>query len=204
MRSEPSTPTPPSVPPEPNLAGLLARAAAGDAEALGAFYDATRRRTFGVLLRAVGDRGLAEEALVDVYEQVWRIASTYDPARGGAEAWLFRLARCRAIDLVRARLRLRRRTVAAEAAYLREDPRPDAPRAIESAEQTDRLAAVVNRLPEAQRRAIETAYFGGLSYAESAQALGVPLGTVKTRMRAALAALRAALPSDVPHRESAP
>jgi RNA polymerase sigma-70 factor, ECF subfamily len=180
-----------AAPKGPGLAELLSRAACGDSEALAAFYDTTHRRTFGLVLRIVGDRATAEEALLDVYEQVWRVAGSFDSGRGAADAWLFQLARTRALDLLRARGRRRRRQADLEttshAATTLRTPFEHAC----AAEQSARVKSAVDRLPPAQREAVETAYFGGLSYAEAARSLAVPVGTFKTRMRAALAALRA-------------
>ncbi len=184
------------------LEQLLSRAAGGDAEALGAFYDATSARTYGLALRILGDRSAAEDVLVEVYEQVWRIAGDFDPARGGPLTWLLRLARTRALDWLRAKNRRAKRSAPlAAAAHCAADG--GAPAAgLLVAEQSAILAAAVLTLPPAQREAVETAYFGSLSYAEAAAALTVPVGTFKTRMRAALAALKAALTPDGPTSET--
>ena len=183
---------PASAPTGADLRGLVGRVATGDAEALGALYDATRLRTFGFVLRIGGDRAGAEEALIDVYEQAWRIAHTFDASRGGVETWLFQLARTRALDYVRSRGRRARRFASLDTASAAACDRPAPPDRAADAEQSERLRGAVRRLPPAQRDAVETAYFGGLSYAEAAAALSVPVGTFKTRMRSALAALRAA------------
>jgi RNA polymerase sigma-70 factor (ECF subfamily) len=198
-----STPPPgPASGPAPDLAALLARAASGDAAALGSFYDATRRRAYGLVLRIVGDRAAADETLLDVYEQVWRIAGSFDPQRGGAESWLLRIARTRALDALRARDRRTRRAAPLDAAVEAASPGADPGAEAAQREQSKRLAEVVQTLPPAQREAVHTAYYGGMSYAEAAAALSIPVGTFKTRIRTALAALRAVLYADGPTPET--
>ena len=85
----------------PDFAALIGKVAEGDQEALAALYDGTSKLVFGLVLRILGDRSVAEEVLFDVYTQVWRQASRYDPARGGPLGWITTIARSRAIDRLR-------------------------------------------------------------------------------------------------------
>ena len=165
------------------LVGLVAR---GDEEALAALYDRFGRVTYGVALRIVRDSGLAQDAVQEAFLGAWRTAAAFDPARGTASTWLLTLVHRRAVDVVRREQR--RRT----------DPLDEAP--VAAAEATDEDAwlrerrrevqAALARLSPDQRQALELAYYGGLSQSELAERLGVPLGTVKSRMFAALARLR--------------
>jgi RNA polymerase sigma-70 factor (ECF subfamily) len=152
-----SPPPGPAAEPQADLAALLARAAGGDAEALGAFYDATRRRAYGLVLGILGDRASADEALLDVYEQVWRIAGAFDPNRGGPESWLLRLARTRALDARRARERRTRRAAPLDAASAPPSPIADPAREAVARERSEKMAELVQTLPPAQREAVHTA-----------------------------------------------
>ena len=176
---------------EEALVGLLLETAAGDEAAFARLYDATRGRVFGLTLRILREPKEAEEAALEAYWAVWQRAADYDPRRGAPMTWLLTLARSRAIDLLRARRRrgvkespgLEPARVLAEAA-----PSPEA--AAANAERCTQVKAALATLPPAQRQAIEAAYFAGLSYAEAALALREPVGTVKSRIRLGLAALR--------------
>lgn len=175
------------------LAGLVGLVASGDEEALGRLYDATRRKVYGLVLRIVREPEAAEEVVLEVYTQVWRRAATYDPDRGSVAGWLLTLARTRAIDALRARARQTDRSVSLRNAGEVPDPGPDPEEASVGAERAGRVRRAVCLLPREQRQAIEVAYFGGLSHTEVAETLGMPLGTVKTRIRTGLSALRRAL-----------
>jgi RNA polymerase sigma-70 factor (ECF subfamily) len=162
---------------------LLERLANGDKSALGALYDSHAGLVNGLALRILGDVAEAEDVVQEVFLQVWRQVERYEPGRGSPEAWLVTIARTRALD------RLRRRAVrreeaeqAAPAPSLR--PRPEEVLAVRKA-----LLA----LSADQRRAVELAYYGGLTQAEIAEALGEPLGTIKTRIRSAMIRLRETL-----------
>jgi len=177
------------------LESLLARAAAGDESALRALHDRTCRRVFGLALAVVRDRSLAEEVALEVFVQVWRQAGRFDPSQGSALAWLGTLARTRAIDAWRARQRQAARQAPLDLqtadGLVCEAPGPEQ-RGQES-ERAARLRLALAALPREQRRALDAAYFSGLTHTEIAAALGLPLGTVKTRIRAGLTALRVAL-----------
>ncbi len=177
---------------------LVRRCTAADERALGALYDRHGRLVYALAYAIVGEAADAEEVVADAFGQAWRTAGDYDPARGTVGAWLTTIARARALDLVRRRGR-RRRTL--ERAAQAGDQGLAVP--VASAEAPDRdlergearvlVRGALAALPEAQRRVIELAYFGGLSQSEIAAELRTPLGTVKTRMRAALDKLRATL-----------
>jgi RNA polymerase sigma-70 factor, ECF subfamily len=168
---------------EPPAIVLMKRLAAGDQSALGEFYDLLAGLVNALALRILRDAGEAEDVVQEVFVQVWRQAARYDRGRGSPEAWVCTMARTRAIDRLRARL-VRRRP-AAEAP----PPVTPAPNAADALAVRDALA----ELPPEQRRALELAYYEGLSQSEIAQRLNQPLGTVKTRMRTAMIRLREAL-----------
>jgi len=167
-------------------AGCLARMARHDAAALGDLYDAHNRLLFGVICRIVGDRAEAEEVLQEVFIQAWTHAASYNPTIGSPVGWLVGIARNRAIDRRRANA-VRTRTVEA----LDEPAPPHTPEgtAAESERQREVRGALA-QLPADQRALIEQAYFLGLTQSELAERHRLPLGTVKTRMRTGLQALR--------------
>ncbi len=172
---------------------LVERIAHGDSCALATLYDATSSLILGLALRILGDRSIAEEVTADVYAQVWRGARRYDAARGPVIAWLLVLTRSRAID--RRRALGSQHTVVApldEALDVPEVlPEPDV--AVAIARRRRRVQCALARLSAEQRTALELAYFHGLSHGEIATRLGVPLGTVKNRIRRGLDRLRDAL-----------
>lgn len=173
------------------LAGWIGRMATGDESALVALYDATASLVFGLVLRIVGDRLVAEEVAGDAYLQVWRQAARFDRARGTPLAWLLTVARSRAIDRVRS---TGRRAAAVPEAVEREDAPVDAPDVLlEAHDRRRRVRAALAQLRPEQRQAVELAYFGGLSHGQIAVRLSVPLGTVKTRLRLGMGHLRATL-----------
>jgi RNA polymerase sigma-70 factor, ECF subfamily len=175
--------------------GLLTRIVARDPEALAALYDRHRGVVMAFALRVLRDRAEAEEAVVDVFHQVWRQAETFDAARGTVAAWITTLCRSRAID--RLRRRQRRETVEAAddrlTAIPSAEPRPD--ERAENSLRRRRIVKALSGLSAGQREAIELAYYGGLSHSEIATRLGEPLGTVKTRIRQGMMALRESLGS---------
>jgi RNA polymerase sigma-70 factor (ECF subfamily) len=168
----------------PSLA-LLRRLAAGEQAALGEFYDRFAGLVNAVALRILRDVPEAEDVVQEVFVQVWRQASRYDPGRGSPEAWVSTLARTRSIDRLRARVARRRPSNGDGQAVAVTPP----------AHSADALAVrtALNELPADQRRVLELAYFEGLSQSEIAARLAQPLGTIKTRTRAAMMRLREAL-----------
>lgn len=182
-----------TTPAEDPLAPLVEGVAGGSEEALAGLYDEAGPRVFGLALRILRDRPAAEETTLDVFVQVWRQASRFDPARGSAGGWLLTLTRSRAIDRLRSLGRRPDTPEPLENAALVADPVPGPETASLDSERARRVRQAVASLPAEQRRAIEAVYFGGLSHGELAKASGQPLGTVKTRIRAGMAALRRTL-----------
>ena len=165
---------------------LLDRITAGDAAAIGELYDRHSRLLFGLILRILGDRDEAEEVLQDVFVQVWTRAQTFNVELGTPVAWIVRIARNRAID----RLRARAARTPPPAAPLppAANGNPEAHAAL--TEQQRAVARALDTLPADARQLLEHAYFLGLTQSELAERFELPLGTVKTRMRTALRALR--------------
>ena len=165
---------------------LIERIVSRDETAVAALYDRHCRLLFGLILRIIRDRSEAEEILQEVFVQVWTRAQTYNVTLGPPAAWLVRIARNRAIDRLRANaVRVR----AVEAA-----PVPDPVQSPESSasvsEQQRAVARALDTLPAEQRLLIEQAYFLGLTQSELAEKFALPLGTVKTRIRTGMLALR--------------
>jgi len=169
----------------------MARVEARDADALASLYDRHGGRLLGLAQRILGAGGEAEEVLQEVFLFAWRAAATFDPARGNVLTWLMIATRSRSID----RLRARRPASRPEIRSLEEvaDP-PAAPDDVEAASASRQwegiCRAAVSELPEDQRRALELAYFEGLTHQEIAERTKSPLGTVKTRVRLGLMKLR--------------
>lgn len=173
------------------LAGLVERIANADSDALADLYDRTCRLVFGVALRLLWQHEEAEEVALDVYTQVWKNAGAYAPSRGTVEAWLVTLARTRAIDRLRARS-VRPDCQAVPLATLTE-PAATAPGAddmLEAATLGARLRDALTHLSTTERTLVELAFFSGYTHTELSERLGLPLGTVKTRIRNALIKLK--------------
>jgi RNA polymerase sigma-70 factor (ECF subfamily) len=168
----------------------LARLARGEAEALGEIYDRHGRLVYSLAIRILRDQGEAEDIVQDVFAQAWRQASRYDPARATVLGWLLNLARSRSIDRLRAR-RARPEPTADDTA-LRDLPDSLVPadEQLAWAGQASQLRLAIDSLTVLQRTAIELAFYEGLTHAEVAERLELPLGTVKTRIRQGLLTLR--------------
>jgi RNA polymerase sigma-70 factor (ECF subfamily) len=165
---------------------LIARIVARDGTSVGELYDRHSRLLYGLLLKIIKDRSEAEELLQEVFVQVWTRADTYNVQLGTPIAWLVRIARNRAIDRLRANT-VRTRTV--EATPL--PPPVETPEARAAmTEQQRAVARALEALPPDQRQLIEHAYFSGLTQSELAERFGLPLGTVKTRVRSGMMTLR--------------
>lgn len=173
------------------LASALARVANGDRRALDALYRATSAKLLGVCLRILHDRSESEDVLQEVYLTVWRRASAFDPARGGATAWLCAVARNRAIDRLRARRPLEGATTA-ELLSLSDDA-PSALAAMEFSEEEAKLYGCLDALEGPARAAIRTAFLEGVTYEALAIRTNTPLGTVKSWVRRGLLRLRSCL-----------
>jgi RNA polymerase sigma-70 factor (ECF subfamily) len=176
--------------PERDLAAMLERVARGDQEALGALYNRTSASVYGLALHILRDRPAAEEITLDVYTYVYRQAEHYDPTRGAPWAWLLTLTRSRAIDRLRASARQRKREQPLESVRTLSDLTASPEEATAVTETNRAVRAALLALAPEQRRVMEIAYYAGLSHTEIAAMLGEPLGTIKTRIRAAMARLR--------------
>jgi RNA polymerase sigma-70 factor, ECF subfamily len=172
---------------------LVERAAGGDADALAQLYDGTVSLVYGLALRILRDAGGAEEITEDVYMQVWRQATRYDSARGSVVRWLLTLTRSRAIDRLRAGATQRERSAPLDEAADVLETMPGPEHAAAEGERRTLVRAALARLSAEQRQAVELAYFRGMSHSEIASHVGVPLGTVKTRIRLGMNRLRASL-----------
>jgi RNA polymerase sigma-70 factor, ECF subfamily len=176
-------------------AELMRAIAAGDREAFCAFYDRHAGRAYALLSRLLPQGSDAEDVLQETFTQVWDRAGQYDPARATPLVWLLLIARSRARDLLRRQGR--RPEVGGEAEpAVHADPAA----ALEQTDSRLRVCAALAQLPEEQLRALRLAFYGGLTHCEIADALALPLGTVKTRIRLGLARLRGLLqePAEVP------
>jgi RNA polymerase sigma-70 factor (ECF subfamily) len=176
--------------PESEWVELVQRIAGHDQSALRDLYERTRGIVFTVIVRILRDPQSAEEVALDVYHGIWKRAATYDPERGTVVAWIMNQAQSRSIDRVRRERRKKRVDPGnVDVGEMEQDSF-----ASPMDERRERLASALEALTLDERRAIETAYFEELTYAEVAQRLDVPLGTVKTRIRSGLAKLRTLLP----------
>jgi RNA polymerase sigma-70 factor, ECF subfamily len=173
-------------PGSPDMA-LVSAIRAGDQGAMAALYDRYSPVVYSVALRVLGDTGAAEDVQQDVFMQLWRNPGAFDSSRGNLGAWLAVITRNRAIDT----LRKRRPQDDIEDVVLSvvPDMAADADRSRIAAKVRDLLTA----MPAIQRAALEMAYYEGLTHTEIASKTGEPLGTIKTRIRAGLIALRKAL-----------
>ena len=171
---------------------ILARVAGGQLEALERLYDRYRSMAYAIALRITADPGTAEDVVQDAFLGVWRNAARYADARGSVRTWLLSIVHHRAIDSIRRRRptsELPEGEGATPAAMTLPDVWPEVAGNLDRAA----IAAALGVLPVPQREAIELAYFGGLTQQEIAARTGSPLGTVKSRVRLGLLALRAAL-----------
>jgi len=175
---------------------LIGRLARGDLDALEALYSRYSRPIYSLALRILGDEGEAEEVTQDVFERAWRHAPSFDRSRGRLATWLLSMTHHVAIDVVRKRQR-RPQVMAGEggalALKMAPDPQVDVAGTIYDSLMGVEIRSALHMLPEPQRRAIELAYFDGLSHLEIAAALGDPLGTVKARIRRGMERLRTVL-----------
>lgn len=179
---------------EPDDRTLVGRIASGDEAAFELVYDRHGGLLFGSLVRFLGDREAAAEVVQDAFMALWRRASGFDPDAGSLPGWLLAIARHRAID----RLRGEARRPQLAAVELIDDAR-DADPETDPAGFADRrwadsvVRTMVSELPEVERHVVALAYADGLSQSVIADRLGVPIGTVKSRTRRALARLRTRL-----------
>jgi len=166
---------------------LVALVARGREDALAELYDRLGGVAYGLAFRVLRDEALAEDAVQEAFLALWRTAGGFLPERARASTWLLTLVHRRAVDTVRREQRRRAEPLeAAPEPSTRETAADDAWLRLER----ERVQDAVRRLPDAQREAIELAYYGGFTQSELAERLGEPLGTIKSRMFSGLARLR--------------
>jgi RNA polymerase sigma-70 factor (ECF subfamily) len=174
---------------DPTIDDLLVAAGAGDRVAFGALYDRTSARVFGLVRRLVVDPAQAEEVTQDVYLEIWQTAPRFDRDRGSAISWMFTLAHRRAVDRVRSAQSAHDRDLRIGARDL-DVPVDTVAEAAEVRIEHERAHEALAGLSDLQRECVALAYYGGLTQSEIAERLGVPLGTVKTRLRDGMIRLR--------------
>ncbi|HEY3095503.1 MAG TPA: sigma-70 family RNA polymerase sigma factor [Acidimicrobiia bacterium] len=167
-----------------------ARLIAGEESALNEIYDQFASFVYGLALRVIGDARAAEDVAQDVFVSVWERPDAFDPDRGSLRTWLGTLAHRRAVDHVR-REEARRRRAVKEAS--RSQTAPDVEEMAMALVTAERVRAALATLPDDQRRAIQLAYFGGKTYRQVAEVLGIPEGTAKSRLRLGLRRIADAL-----------
>ena len=169
---------------------LVALVARGDEDALGELYDRVGRIAYGLAMRVLRDDRLAEDAVQEGFLAVWRSAAGFRAERAKASTWILTLVHRRAVDLVRREERRRVEPLTEEAAANEGAAAEATDEAAWLRFERERVQAALSQLPDVQREALELAYYGGYSQSELAERLGVPLGTIKSRMFAGLARLR--------------
>ncbi len=175
---------------------LVQAIARGDQLALHALYQRANRLVFTLTMRITNNQQAAEELTLDVFHDVWRNASKYEPAAGSVLGWLLNQARSRAIDRLRYEAR-QKRLQPPDEAWRQWSPPRDSEDALAHRRQAELLRRALTALTPQEQQAIECAYFSDLTYVEVAERLNEPLGTVKTRIRSGLAKLREALAREV-------
>jgi RNA polymerase sigma-70 factor (ECF subfamily) len=180
--------------PEQDWATLVQSIAAGDQLALHALYEMAHRVVFTLIMRITANRETAEEITIDVFHDIWRRASHYDAANGTVLGWIMNQARSRAID--RLRFESRKKRSPGDGMQPPAEVAADQHDVLELREQGESLRAALAVLTPDERQAIEMTFFAGLTYAEAADRLNHPLGTIKTRIRSGLHKLRRTLTAE--------
>ncbi|AKG20130.1 sigma-70 family RNA polymerase sigma factor [Calothrix sp. 336/3] len=182
---------------ETDQAALIARIAQQDESALSELYDRYGKILYAVAFKMLGTVEEAEETVLDVFHQVWRTAQRYDATKARVDTWLFMQLRSRAIDKLRIRERMTRTPIVSldaveqEARSLSVDPSEE----IIFSERRTLIQTAIRELPPEQQQVLELAYFQGWSHTEISTQTGIPLGTIKTRIRLGLTKLRGVLAS---------
>jgi RNA polymerase sigma-70 factor (ECF subfamily) len=167
-------------------ATLLSAVRSGDEHAMAQLYDRYCSIVYSVALRVLGDTGVAEDILQEVFLQLWRSPDAFDPSRGSLPGWLAVIARNRAIDS------LRKRRPETDITGIVVSIEPDFASGAEWSRTLEKIRSTLTSMPSPQRSALEMAFFDGLTHTEIAEKTGEPLGTIKTRIRAGLVTLRKA------------
>jgi RNA polymerase sigma-70 factor, ECF subfamily len=166
---------------------LLSAIRSGNTDAMAMLYDRYSSIVYAVALRVLGDTAAAEDVMQEVFMRLWRSPETFDASRGSLGPWLAVIARNRAIDV------LRKRHPETDIEDVVVSVEPDMAGEAERARALEKVRGALGAMPSAQRSALEMAYFEGLTHTEIAAKTGEPLGTIKTRIRAGLVALRKAV-----------
>ncbi|MFJ2619043.1 ECF RNA polymerase sigma factor SigK [Glutamicibacter sp. NPDC087344] len=187
MSSETTDDTPDRVQPEPEE--LMRRIASGDERAFEVFYDLFAARVFGLIRRLLRDEAQSEEVLQEVFVEAWQQATRFDAGRGSAANWLFTLAHRRSVDRIRSSQASRQRELRIGVQDIGTDYNDVEENAVLH-DENRRIIVALKSLSQAQRAAIELAYFGGHTHQEVAHLLEIPVGTAKTRIRDGMIKLR--------------
>jgi RNA polymerase sigma-70 factor (ECF subfamily) len=169
-------------------AALLLRIRERDERAIETLYARYAGPLYSLAYQVTGGDRFAQDVVQETFVAVWKDAARFDPSRGALSSWLFALARHKAIDLVRKEANVRRHTADVDLELHEADD--DVDRETWLRVRRDAVRAAITQLPEAQRTALELAFFAGLTHVEVAERLDIPLGTAKTRIRTALLKLR--------------
>ena len=182
---------------------LVELVAQQDAGALEALYDRYGRAAYSLARRILTEETLAQDVVQEVFLSLWRDARRFDAGRGTVATYLLSMTHHRAVDVVRREENLRRWRTSDEGLELAPDPKARVEDEVEASERRAEVRAALKDLPDPQRQALLLAYFGGYTQREVATLVGVPLGTVKTRMAAGMRKMKEAL-SDAGREEQQP
>lgn len=183
----------PVPPPDPqsdlSIEGLLREVARGDRTAFAEVYDRISGRVLGLVTRLLRDRAQSEEVTQEVFLEIWQQAGRFDANRGSGISWVLTMAHRRAVDRIRASQKSHERDLKIGIRDM-EREFDGVSESVEIRVENERVKRAMSRLTALQREAVVLAYYGGYSHSEMAQILGVPLGTVKTRLRDGMIRLR--------------
>jgi RNA polymerase sigma-70 factor, ECF subfamily len=177
---------------------LVERLVQQDVRALDTLYGRYSRPVFSLSLKIIGDREVVEEVVQEVFLRLWTRAASFDPARGKLLSWLLTITHHRSVDELRRRRSQPEMDGLQEQIATTEEPASDPSETYAHIEDREVVQRALAQLPEAQRKPIEMAYYGGLTQVEIAESLKEPLGTIKTRMRLGMQKLRGLLAEHSP------
>lgn len=172
---------------------VIALVAERDAGALEVLYERYGKVAYSLARRILADETLAQDVVQEVFLSLWRDAGRFDPARGTVSTYLLSMTHHRSVDVVRREEKVRRHRGPEEALEFESNPKDNVEEQVETAERRAEVRAALAQLPAPQREALLLAYFGGYTQREVAVLVGVPLGTVKTRMAAGMRKLKDSL-----------